>query len=349
MDGELVQFSFDRRWFDVNINSVSGYSGTLWDEYLEQLKKKQTQGDSGTVQASSAADKQTSASALSPDQIISELLDLQDDPEKLKARAAELAAEASAEAGNSVGIKANVLNELASDLEAVAEDGDLSVIQEKVARRSGGASGISTKLTEAILEEDEDEEDASTLESIKNLLAEIQKLIEKEEKSNISTQTESDLLTPEQILSELEGLQDDPETLKARASELASQLNSEASGINGPLAGMIGALVSDLETVAESGDLSSLKEKIERGHPRAVSATEPSGTGSAAYFETLVSKFQSIKESNTVETSDVADEDGDIEAAVDSLIEKVRANLTSQLRALYAQTQEYPSSVSLSG
>ncbi|MDR1020813.1 MAG: hypothetical protein LBL73_08645, partial [Synergistaceae bacterium] len=253
----------------MNASSVSSYSSDLWEEYLEQLKKQQLQESAATTQASSAAGKKASAPGLSPDQILSELLELQDDPEQLKERAAALAAEVTEEAGSAVGMRADMLSELAGDLETVAESGDLSVIQEKLARRHGGPGGaanIAAKLAEASLEEDEDDDEtsASTLESIKALLAEIQKLIEKEERAGDTAQAESGHLTPEGILSELEGLQETPETLKARASELAGQLYSEAEGASGPRARIIAALASDLETVAESGDLSALEEKIER-------------------------------------------------------------------------------------
>jgi hypothetical protein len=152
-------------------------------------------------------------------------------------------------------------------------------------------------------------------------------------------------------LSELEGLQETPETLKARASELAGQLYSEAEGASGPRARIIAALASDLETVAESGDLSALEEKFERKPPRASFAATPSGAESATGFESLVSKFRSIRESNAAEASGASGLAGDsgIQASIDSLLEKVKTNLTGQLQAMYTQAKGYSSSVSLSG
>ncbi|MDR1943522.1 MAG: hypothetical protein LBQ19_01740 [Synergistaceae bacterium] len=349
----------------MSVSSVSGYSSTLWEEYLEQLKKKQQQGNSETVSKSFPTDAKTSQSGLSPDKIISELQSLQDDPEKLKARAAELAVEAASEAGDSVGIRARMLEELASDLAITAESGDLSPLQEKLAREPGGtrpmgpgpggAAGVSSKLMEALMEEEEDgeEDTSSTLESIKALLAEIQALIEKEESSNSSAQTASGL-TPEQILSELESLRDDPEKLKTRASELASQLKSEADTADGARAKMIEALAEDIEEVAHSGDLSSLEEKIGRGRRGARPASELQNEASAG-FGALVSKFQAIAKTGAAETSDASKTEGDdagfadIEASIDVLISKLKSNLTDQLRALYAQGQTSASSVSLSG
>jgi hypothetical protein len=251
----------------VNVSSVSSYSSDLWEEYLEQLKNRQLQESAETTQASSVSGQKASTPGLSPDQILSELQGIQEDPEKLKERAAELAAEAAEEAGAAVGMRSNMLNELAGDLEIVAESGDLSVIQDKLARRPsgpGGAANISAKLAEAALEEEEDDGiSASTLESIKTLLAEIQKLIEKEEAADPYAQT-----------------------------------------------------------------------------------ADPTG------FEGLVSKFRSIRESSATETSGASsllEGDSDIEASIDSLLEKVKANLTGQLQSLYTQVQGYSPSVSLSG
>ncbi|MDR1514575.1 MAG: hypothetical protein LBS45_02690 [Synergistaceae bacterium] len=249
----------------MNVSSVSSYSGDLWEEYLEQLKKKQLQENAETAQESPAAGNY--ASGLSPDQILSELQGIQGGTEELKERAAELAAQVAEEAETAVGMRADMLNELAGDLEIVAESGDLSVIQEKLARGPHGAPGasdISSKLALAALEEEDDDEiSASTLEGIKSLLSEIQKLIEKEEAAN-----------------------------------------------------------SYAETSASTG------------------------------FEGLVSKFRSIRESNAAESSgasSVTELDSDIEASIDSLLEKVRANLTNQLQAVYTQVEGYSSSVSLSG
>ena len=153
----------------MSVSSVSSYSDTLWEEYLEQLQKKQQQKDDAPLSKTGAA-----ASAVpsipAPEEMLSELQELLSDPEQLKKRAAELAAQVAEEAKNSAGVHANELNELASDLEEVADSGDLSVIREKLASRSGaaapqeppsgcmiGASGVSSKLMEALIEDGDDE------------------------------------------------------------------------------------------------------------------------------------------------------------------------------------------------
>jgi hypothetical protein len=112
-------------------------------------------------------------SDISAEEILAELQALQDDPEKLKAKAAELAVQVASEAEQASGVSAHVLAELASDLEAVAEDGNLSVLEEKVARGAAGAlkpgvkslspggmsggTGASIKWIEALVAEEEDE------------------------------------------------------------------------------------------------------------------------------------------------------------------------------------------------
>jgi hypothetical protein len=340
----------------MSVSSVSSYSSTLWEEYLEQLRKKQQQGSDSAL-ASSPSGVTAAQSALSAETIISELQSLQDDPEKLKARAAELAVEVASEAENSVGIKARMLEELASDLETTAESGDLSLMQEKLSRARGGAgprpngpSDISSKLAEALVEEDEDTS-AATLDNIMSLLTEIQSLLKKEEESSKSSAQTASGLTPEQILADLESLQDDPEKLKAGASELASQLKSEAGAQDGRRAQMLEALASDVEYVASSGDLSALKEKISRGRPA------PAPQNTSIEFGALVSKFQSITETaaagtpdeSTLEAADDAGSAANSSTSADSLVSKLKSNLTDKLRALYAQGQRNTSSVSLSG
>jgi hypothetical protein len=179
-------------------------------------------------------------------------------------------------------------------------------------------------------------------------------LIEKEELSNSSAQTDFGL-NPEQVLSELENLQDSEE-LKARASALAGQLRADASEAGDRRAEFAEELASDLETVAESGDLSALREKIEQRRSNARSASGISGAGTSTGLDSLVSKFQAIKGARASETLDASDAtEGnaanyeDTEVLIDALISKVKDNLTDQIRALYAQTQGYPSTVSLSG
>jgi hypothetical protein len=353
----------------VSISSVSSYSSTLWEEYLEQLKKKQ-QENSTTATEASAVDAAAPQANLSLYAIFSELQGIQEDTEKLKERAAELAVSVAKEAESSVGIRKDTLEELVSDLETVAESGDLSILQEKLAQKPGGmgpptgprpngAAGISAKLIRGLVEDedeedDEDDTDSSYLESVKALLVEIQKLIEKEENLNASAQTESDL-TPEQILFELQSLLDDPEELKARAAELASQLKSEADDARGRHAKFIENLAADIDEVAESGDLSALEEKIKRMGQGPQSPAKLQRTGISIGLEALVSKFQAIKESSfeTSDSSSLTEADSsdltEIESSIEALLSQLKSNLTDRLRAVYAQGQLHSSTVSLSG
>ena len=197
----------------MSVSSVSSYSNTLWEEYLEQLQKKQRQKGGTTTSKSADTAANTVPSTPPPDEMLSELQNLQNDPERLKTRAAELAVQVTKEAENSTGILKNTLTELASDLEEVAETGDLSVMQEKQSRNAGaaapngpppngmsGSSGISSKLLATLIEdededEDEDDESSSGIDEVKILLEEIQELPE-EEKSKISdAQTPPGLIT----------------------------------------------------------------------------------------------------------------------------------------------------------
>jgi hypothetical protein len=114
----------------MSVSSISSYSSTLWEEYLEQLQKKQQQRKDGA--------------ALS----------------------------------KSEDIAASALSGLVSEPEEAADFGGLSVIQENFAGSAGavgpkgpppggmsGASGISSKLMEALIEEEDDasSSDANTL------------------------------------------------------------------------------------------------------------------------------------------------------------------------------------------
>jgi hypothetical protein len=74
----------------------------------------------------------------------------------------------------------------------------------------------------------------------------------------------SGLAPIEDLLAELQGLQEDPEALKARAAEMAEEAKSSASAYSGRGGEMLQSLASDLETVASTGDLSVITEKLER-------------------------------------------------------------------------------------
>jgi hypothetical protein len=174
----------------------SDSSSVWWEEYLEKLKKLQQQTAGEGVSDTTAAESKTS-SEMNPEEILAELQALQGDPEKLKARAAELASQASTQAQNVKGKQNNFLKELASDLEAVAADGNLSAMEEKIARGAdarpsgvklvgpsgmSGGSDASMKWVKAIAEED-DEDDNSLAQTLEEYLEELEELREKEKAS----------------------------------------------------------------------------------------------------------------------------------------------------------------------
>jgi hypothetical protein len=138
----------------MSVSSVSSSTSTYWEEYLERLKKQQQQKSGETAESPAASGSGAFQSDLSPELILSELQGLQDDPEKLKARAAELAEETAEAAANSSGTRAQTLGELASDLANIAESGDLSIIEERLAQHPSGAAEISSTLMRARIEEE---------------------------------------------------------------------------------------------------------------------------------------------------------------------------------------------------
>jgi hypothetical protein len=154
-----------------------------WEEYLEKLRKQQQEA-SGTTQTA-ATSTAGSVSKMTPEEILAELQALEDDPEKLKAKAAELAAQVTSDAEKATGVFAEALNELASDLEAVAKDGNLSILEEKIADAAGtklggpsrisGGTGASMKWIEALVEEEEGDEKFSFSESLAARSAEVSK------------------------------------------------------------------------------------------------------------------------------------------------------------------------------
>jgi uncharacterized protein YukE len=177
--------------------SSGGSSSVWWEEYLEKLKQLQQQTAGEGVSDTVVAESKTS-SEMNPEEILAELQALQGDPEKLKARAAELASQAATQAQNVKGKQGNnFLKELASDLEAVAADGDLSAMEEKIARGAdarpsgvkfvgpsgmSGGSDASMKWVKAIAEED-DEDDDSLAQTLEEYLEELEELMEKEKAS----------------------------------------------------------------------------------------------------------------------------------------------------------------------
>ena len=151
----------------MNISSLSS-SSVSWEEYLEQLReKKRQQGETEAAAFMENAEK--TAVTVDIQDILSQLEELEDDPEALKVKAAELAETVSEAAGSASGPQSKMLQEIASDLSSVAESGDLSVITDKMkahkpsipmnAGISGlsGASGASMKWLEALLTEENEE------------------------------------------------------------------------------------------------------------------------------------------------------------------------------------------------
>jgi uncharacterized protein YjgD (DUF1641 family) len=255
----------------MSVSSVSSYASTSWEEYLEQLRKKQQQKSAGAAAPPAEAASGELQSSLSPERILSELQSIRDEPEKLKARAAELAEETAAAAASSSGTRSEMLGALASDLEDVAESGDLSVIEERLTRRPGGAAGIPPMPMGSRIEDesddDDEDEDETVLESIKAFLAEIRELSEEEE------------------------------------------------------------------------NLGSFDETV-----------------SGLSLESLVSKFQTLKESAASQTQNASNLTGEdsagstkMDVTVETLISKIKNNLSDQLRARYANAQTQFPSVSLTG
>ncbi|MDR2780460.1 MAG: hypothetical protein LBB28_04980, partial [Synergistaceae bacterium] len=153
--------------------------------------------------------------------------------------------------------------------------------------------------------------------------------------------------TPKDLLSELESSQDEQE-LKAKALELSEKLRSELSEASGKHAEMLESLIAGLEETAESGDLSVLKEKIGQMRPDSKRASEFSEAGAGLSLESLVSKFQTIKEAGSSKTPD-GQNITDTDVSAETLISKIKSNLTDQLKALYTRARLQSSSVSLFG
>jgi hypothetical protein len=192
----------------LSVSSVSsgGSSSVWWEEYIEKLKKLQQQtvdtGEAATPAAEAAGSTgAVSRTDLRPDKILAELQTLEGDPEKLKARASELATQVTSEAEKVDGKHGNMLKELASDLEAIAVDGDLSAMKEKVARGAGagpsgargvgpsgmsGGTGASIKWIEALVEEEDDEDEHSFVETLEEYLAELKEKSKENSKENDS-------------------------------------------------------------------------------------------------------------------------------------------------------------------
>jgi len=108
-------------------------------------------------------------------------------------------------------------------------------------------------------------------------------------------------LSPDKLLAELESLQDDPEQLKARAEEMASQAAAAAASSQGWNAGKLKKLAADLQEVANSGDLSAIQEKVSRGGPMSGGIGGPSGIASKSLEELLEEEEDDDSEIDRIE------------------------------------------------
>lgn len=170
----------------TSISALSSNS-TLWELYLQKLKEQQEES-TDSQQESFSVPKE-----IAPSELYSQLKDLQNDPDALKKKAAELAQQVSQTAKSSSGKDVNMLKELSEDLAKIAQTGDLSAMEEKLARgqkgggpaemggmplmtSSGlsGASSASMKWLEALFSSDSDEESSaqsSNTEKVSDLLS----------------------------------------------------------------------------------------------------------------------------------------------------------------------------------
>jgi hypothetical protein len=187
----------------MSVSSVSSGSASSvwWEEYIEKQKKLQQQALQQQQATSGATfSRAADVSVANPEELLAELQSLQEDPEKLKARAAEMAAQVAKEAENAGGPSAKMLKELSSDLTAIASNGDLSAMEEKIAQGASGSkpagmklvgpsglsggSGASMKRIEALVEEDDDDDDdddeLSLAEALEEYLEELEELNESE-------------------------------------------------------------------------------------------------------------------------------------------------------------------------
>ncbi|MDR1977560.1 MAG: hypothetical protein LBQ42_02380 [Synergistaceae bacterium] len=191
----------------MSVSSVTSDSSIWWEERLEKQKKLQQQAQQAIIETGSG--EAGSASSLNPSAILSELQSLEDNPEELKAKAAELLTQVTEEAAGAAGGQARMLKELAADLEAVAAGGDLSAMEEKLGRGAGGmtlrgpggmsgGTSASIKWLEALLAEEDENEDSDTSaaasetidETVENLVARLQEL--RESDNAVSTDTAGD-------------------------------------------------------------------------------------------------------------------------------------------------------------
>ncbi|MDR1731382.1 MAG: hypothetical protein LBR61_04740 [Synergistaceae bacterium] len=369
----------------MNVGSVSSASAAL-EEYLEKLREKKNQQS-----APSTTSNQSTQISINIEEIIAQLQELEDDPEALKAKAAELAASVSKAAEEEAGKKAEMLQEVAADLDSVAKSGNLSVITDKLQSRrppagggmnglSGlsGASEASMKWLEALLAEEDDDESSETAstESVTEAAAEaaeateavakavaeaaekLEEYLEKlreaknqqSDSSTASTQSTQTRINIEEIIAQLQELEDDPEALKAKAAELAASVSKVAAEEAGKRAEILQEIATDLDSVAKSGDLSVITDKLQSrkllagGRMNALSGLSGASDASMKWLEALLTEEDNAVSSETASTESVteiateaAEEAAEKEEDLENLLITAKLNLMNQLSAMLNQ------------
>ena len=129
---------------------------------------------------------------------------------------------------------------------------------------------------------------------------------------------------------------------------MAEQASAAAENRTARFSRALEELASDLEAVSESGDLSVIREKLERGRSGRMGAAGDAPASPSAIF----SRYQSLLESAGVASSNSADVIGDAEdddqLSVNDVIESVRSNLSNRLSQLYSQSRVASPSISMS-
>jgi Fe-S-cluster formation regulator IscX/YfhJ len=384
-DYTLLKFKFCKGGTGMNVGSVSSASAAL-EEYLEKLREKKNQQS-----APSTTSNQSTQISINIEEIIAQLQELEDDPEALKAKAAELAASVSKAAEEEAGKKAEMLQEVAADLDSVAKSGNLSVITDKLQSRrppagggmnglSGlsGASEASMKWLEALLAEEDDDESSETAstESVTEAAAEaaeateavakavaeaaekLEEYLEKlreaknqqSDSSTASTQSTQTRINIEEIIAQLQELEDDPEALKAKAAELAASVSKVAAEEAGKRAEILQEIATDLDSVAKSGDLSVITDKLQSrkllagGRMNALSGLSGASDASMKWLEALLTEEDNAVSSETASTESVteiateaAEEAAEKEEDLENLLITAKLNLMNQLSAMLNQ------------
>jgi glycerate-2-kinase len=136
---------------------------------------------------------------------------------------------------------------------------------------------------------------------------------------------------------------------------LAVQVNEAAKEASGDQAEILLELASDIENIAQTGDLTAMRAKLTRGREETgtVNADGTAGVQEGFSLESLVSKLNKLKEAvRTGETdgsggSDAVDSES--QESIEELLASIAENLSKQLQAMYAQRGIQHPTMSLSG